>query len=131
MNSFPAFLSFAHIFLILKVMAKKAKSIVTLSSPTCRNLLYAMLYFICPKTASGSIHRLSLCLKDSRRIFVLYTGHFLMYPLAVLSRQVPMRFMCAPSDKCNNLPPHCNGDFPHGTDWEYNGNATLYGSSCT
>ncbi len=58
MSSFPAFLSFAHIFLILKAMAKKAKSIFTLSSPTCRNLLYAMLYFICPKTASGSIHRL-------------------------------------------------------------------------
>ena len=65
MNSFPAFLSLAHIFLILKAMAKKAKSIVTLSSPTCRNLLYAMLYFICPKTASGSIHRLPLCLIPS------------------------------------------------------------------
>ena len=46
-------------------MAKKAKSIVTLSSPTCRNLLYAMLCFICPKTASGSIHRLLLCLMPS------------------------------------------------------------------
>ena len=65
MSSFPAFLSFAHIFLILKAMVKKATSIVTLSSPTCRNLLYAMLYFICPKTASGSIHRLSLCLTPS------------------------------------------------------------------
>ena len=62
MKSFPAYLSFAHIFLILNAMAKKAKSIVTLSSPTCRNLLYAMLYFICSKTAFGSIHRLPLCL---------------------------------------------------------------------
>ena len=54
-----------HIFLILKAIAKKAKSIVTLSSPTCRNLLYAMLYFICPNTASGSIHLLPLCLIPS------------------------------------------------------------------
>ena len=65
MKSFPAFLSFAHIFLILNAIAKKAKSIVTLSFPTCRNLLYAILYFICPKTASGSIHRLPLCLTPS------------------------------------------------------------------
>ena len=65
MKSFPTFLSFAHIFLILNAIAKKAKSIVTLSFPTCRNLLYAMLYFICPKTASGSIHRLPLCLIPS------------------------------------------------------------------
>ena len=61
----PAFRIFAHIFLILNAMAKKAKSIVTLSSPTCRNLLYAILYFICPKTASGSMHRLPLCLTPS------------------------------------------------------------------
>lgn len=27
--------------------------------------------------------------------------------------------------------PHCNGDLPHETGWGYNGNATLYGSSCT
>ena len=65
MSPFPSFISLAHIFLILKAIAKKAKSIVTLSSPTCRNLLYAMLYFICPKTASGSIHRLPLCLTPS------------------------------------------------------------------
>lgn len=64
-DCFPAFRSFAHIFLILKAMAKKAKSIVTLSSPTCQNLLYVMLYFICPKTASGSMHRLLLCLTPS------------------------------------------------------------------
>ena len=38
-------------------MAKKAKSIVTLSLPKCRKRRYAMLDFICPKTASGSIHR--------------------------------------------------------------------------
>ena len=133
MNSFPAFLSFAHIFLILKAMAKKAKSIFTLSSPTCRNLLYAMLYFICPKTASGSIHRLPLCLIPSSEsnlsracrlywfnrwltsiirfpcalkqlpckgqpshLCALYRALSVMYPLAVLSRLVPMRFICCP-----------------------------------
>ena len=133
MSSFPVFLSFAHIFLILKAMAKKAKSIVTLSSPTCRNLLYAMLYFICPKTASGSIHRLPLCLTPSSEtnlsracrlywfnrwltsiirfpcalkqlprkgqpshLCALYRALSVMYPLAVLSRLVPIRFMCCP-----------------------------------
>ena len=168
MSSFPVFLSFAHIFLILKAMAKKAKSIFTLSSPTCRNLLYAMLYFICPKTASGSIHRLPLCLTPSSEtnlsracrlywfnrwltsiirfpralkqlpckgqpshLCALYRALSVMYPLAVLSCLVPMRFSVAPSDKRNNPPPHCNGDFPHGTGWEYNGDAALYGSSCT
>ena len=25
----------------------------------------------------------------------------------------------------------CNGDFRHGTGWEYNGDAVLYGSNCT
>ena len=112
---------------------KKAKSIVTLSSPTCRNLLYAMLYFICPKTASGSIHRLPLCLIPSSEsnlsracrlywfnrwltsiirfpcalkqlprkgqpshLCALYRALSVMYPLAVLSRLVPMRFMCCP-----------------------------------
>lgn len=65
MSPFLSFISLAHIFLILKAIAKKAKSIVTLSSPTCRNLLYAMLYFICPNTASGSIHLLPLCLIPS------------------------------------------------------------------
>ena len=168
MSSFPVFLSFAHIFLILKAMAKKAKSIVTLSSPTCRNLLYAMLYFICPKTASGSIHRLSLCLtpssetslsracllywfnrwltsiirfpralnnfhaKDSLRIFVLYTGHF-WWCIRSLFCHVWFLYgsYVASLDKHNNPPPHCNGDFPHGTGWEYNGDAALYGSSCT
>ena len=62
---FPAFSSLAHIFLILKAIAKKAKSIVTLSSPLCLNRRYAMLYFICPNTASGSIHLLPLCLIPS------------------------------------------------------------------
>ena len=65
MSPFLSFISLAHIFLILKAIAKKAKSIVTLSSPTCRNLLYVMLYFICPNTASGSIHLLPLCLIPS------------------------------------------------------------------
>ena len=133
MSSFPAFLSFAHIFLILKAMTKKAKSIFTLSSPTCRNLLYAMLYFICPKTASGSIHRLPLCLTPSSEtnlfracrlywfnrwltsiirfpcalkqlpckgqpshLCALYRALSVMYPLAVLSRLVPIRFICCP-----------------------------------
>ena len=47
-----------HIFFRLKAMAKKARSISTLSIPKCRKRLYAMSYFICPKTASGSMHRL-------------------------------------------------------------------------
>ena len=120
-------------FLILKAIAKKAKSIVTLSSPTCRNLLYAMLCFICPKTASGSIHRLPLCLmpsseSDLSRACRLYWFNrwltsiirfpralkqlprkrtpftslcfipalSVTYPLAVLSRLIPIRFMCCP-----------------------------------
>ena len=122
-----------HIFLMLKAMAKKAKSIVTLSSPTCRNLLYAMLCFICPKTASGSMHRLPLCLTPfsesnlSRacrlywfnrwltsiirfpralkqlprkghpsHLCALYRALSVTYPLAVLSRLIPIRFMCCP-----------------------------------
>ncbi len=36
---------------MLKAMAKKAKSIVTLSLPKCRKRRYAILNFICPKTA--------------------------------------------------------------------------------
>ena len=39
----------AHNFFMLKAMAKKAKSIVTLSLVKCLNLLYCMLYFICGK----------------------------------------------------------------------------------
>ena len=46
MTSFLTFLSFAHIFWILKTMVKKTKFIVTLSSSTCWNLLYAILYSI-------------------------------------------------------------------------------------
>ncbi len=46
-------------------MAKKAKSILTLSIPKCRKRLYAMSYFICPKTASGSMHRRPRCLIPS------------------------------------------------------------------
>ena len=65
MTSFLTFLSFAHIFWILKTMVKKTKFIVTLSSSTCWNLLYAILYSICLKIASGSMHRLSLCLTPS------------------------------------------------------------------
>ena len=58
-------------------MAKKAKSIVTLSFPICRKRRYAMLYFICPNTASGSMHRFPLCLTPSSevnlsRAFLLY-----------------------------------------------------------
>ena len=58
-------------------MAKKAKSIVTLSLPKCRKRRYAMLDFICPKTASGSIHRRPLYLipssdVSSSRAFRLY-----------------------------------------------------------
>ena len=46
-------------------MAKKAKSIVTLSFPKGLKRWYAMFAFTCPKTASGSTHRLPLCLKPS------------------------------------------------------------------
>lgn len=58
-------------------MAKKAKSIETLSFPKWRKRRYAMLNFICPKTASGSIHRRPLCLSpssdvSSSRAFFLY-----------------------------------------------------------
>ena len=49
-------LVFLHIFPMLKARAKKAKSILTLSFPKCLNLLLALLYFVCPKTASGSMH---------------------------------------------------------------------------
>ena len=49
---FVVFAVFAAHFLMLNAMAKKAKSIVTLSFPKCRNRLYAMLNFICPNTAS-------------------------------------------------------------------------------
>ena len=64
-------------FLMSKAMAKKAKSIVTLSFPICRKRRYAMLYFICPNTASGSMHRFPLCLTPSSevnlsRAFLLY-----------------------------------------------------------
>ncbi len=45
------FAIFEHIFFRLKAMAKKAKSILTLSIPKWRKRLYAMSYFICPKTA--------------------------------------------------------------------------------
>ena len=47
-------------------MAKKAKSIVTLSLPKWRKRLYCMLYFICPKTASGSMGRLERCLSPEK-----------------------------------------------------------------
>lgn len=62
---FCAFASFEHIFFRLKAMAKKVKSMVILSFPICLKRRYTMLYFIWPKTASGSIHRLPLCLIPS------------------------------------------------------------------
>lgn len=65
MPSIPRLMSFLHIFLMLKAMAKKAKSIVTLSFPKWRKRRYAILYFVCPKTASGSMHRRPLCLTPS------------------------------------------------------------------
>ncbi len=43
-------------------MAKKRKVIGHLVFSHMRTLLYAMLYFICPNTASGSNTRLPLCL---------------------------------------------------------------------
>ncbi len=68
---------FEHIFFMLKAMAKKAKSMETLSLPKCRKRRYAMLNFICPNTASGSTHRLHLCRipsfdVNSSRAFRLY-----------------------------------------------------------
>ena len=58
----------AHNFFMLKAMARKAKSMVTLSIPKCLNLLYYILYFICPKTASGSMHLLPRCLIPSSEV---------------------------------------------------------------
>ena len=95
MSPFPSFISLAHIFLILKAIAKKAKSIVTLSSPTCRNLLYAMLYFICPNTASGSIHLLPLCLIPSSESNLLPSFHrklrYLLKATCLLPNWNPLR----------------------------------------
>ena len=53
------------IFFILKAMAQKAKSIVTLSLPKWQKQRYAMLDFICPKPASGSMHRRPRCLSPA------------------------------------------------------------------
>ena len=44
-----------YIFPMLKAMAKKAKSILTLSNPKCLKRLYCLLALVCPKTAYGSI----------------------------------------------------------------------------
>ncbi len=44
-----------HIFFRLKAMVKKAKSIMTLYLPKRIKRVYAISYFICPKTTSGSI----------------------------------------------------------------------------
>ena len=71
---FSSFRAIAAIFLMSKAMAKKAKSILTLSFPKWRKRLYCMLYFICPKTASGSIGRFDLCISpfsDVRRSLAL------------------------------------------------------------
>ena len=85
MGVFPPFLVsfaiFAHIFLMLKAMAKKAKSIVTLSFPKWRKRRYAMLNFICPKTASGSMHRRPRCLSPSSD--VSSSRAFRLYPLSL------------------------------------------------
>ena len=62
------FAIFEHSFLILKTMAKKAKSIVTLSLPKCLKRLYCKFCFICPKSASGSMHRRPLCLSPSSEV---------------------------------------------------------------
>ena len=53
---------------MLKAMAAKAKSIVTLSLPKCRKRRYAILNFICPKTASGSTHRRPRCFNPSSEV---------------------------------------------------------------
>ena len=58
---FVLFAVFAAHFLMLNAMAKKAKSIVTLSLPKWRNRLYAMLNFICPNTASDSMGLFDRC----------------------------------------------------------------------
>ena len=65
---FADFAIFEHIFFRLKAMPKKAKSILTLSIPNWRKRLYAMSYFICPKTASGSIHLRPRCLIPSSEV---------------------------------------------------------------
>lgn len=94
-----SFAIFAHIFLMSKAMAKKAKSIVTLSFPICRKRRYAMLYFICPNTASGSMHRFPPVLDPFFRsqpftrlpfILVQPVVHFMMRFLRAL-KQPPRR----------------------------------------
>ena len=68
---FPPFLScfasFGHISFMLKAMSKKAKCIVALSFPKCLKRRYAMLNFICPRAASGSMQRHPLCLIPSSK----------------------------------------------------------------
>ena len=60
---YAALFMVAIIFLMLKAVAKKAKSIVTLSLPKWRKRFYCMSYFICPKTASSSMGRLDRCFR--------------------------------------------------------------------
>ena len=64
-QSIPSLAIFAHIFFILKAMAKKAKSMKILSFPKWRKRLYFILYFICSNTASGSMHLCPLCFSPS------------------------------------------------------------------
>ena len=64
----PCFRVILHIFFRLKAIANKAKAIVTLSIPKWRKRLYCIFCFICPNTASGSTHRLPLCLTPSSDI---------------------------------------------------------------
>ena len=87
------FFKSAHNFFMLKAMAKKAKSIVTLSLVKCLNLLYCMLYFICPKTPSGSMHLFPLCWIPSSDVslslacrlysFSLWLTSMIRFPLAL------------------------------------------------
>ena len=87
------FFKSAHNFFMLKAVAKKAKSIVTLSWVKCLNLLYCMLYFICPKTASGSMHLLPRCWIPSSDVnlslacrlysFSLWLTSMIRFPLAL------------------------------------------------
>ena len=62
------FAIFENIFFMLNAMTKKAKFIATLSFPKWWKRQYAMLNFICPKIASGSMHRRPRCLIPSSEV---------------------------------------------------------------
>lgn len=61
------------------------------------------------------------CKGQPSHFCTLYWELSITYPLVVLSCLIPIRFMCCPIGRRNNPLPHCNGNFPYGMGWEYNG----------